>query len=86
MYFTDPYLFDDAKLAAANYPEELVPDMLWGASPNDLRNVSESDVFLYQWDELEDPIKAAEIVSQGLPHIVIGSLVFVGVKRVAKAA
>ena len=86
MNFNAPTLFNDHEIDAKNYPEDLLPDLLWAASPNDLRNATESDALSYQWDEVTDPEKIAHIVAEGRPHIVLGSLVFVGSELVRKAA
>lgn len=81
MNFNEPVLFNESKAVALGYPEDLLPDLLWAASPRDLHNANESDVFAYLWDEVRDPENAAQVVKEGRPYVVIGDLFFVAKER-----
>ena len=81
MHFNEPVLFNESKAVALGYPEDLLPDLLWAASPRDLHNANESDVFAYLWDEVRDPENAAQVVKERRPYVVIGDLFFVAKER-----
>ncbi len=86
MNFNEPVLFNESKAAALGYPEDCLPDELWAASPRDLHNANESDVFTYLWDEITAPENAAQIVKECRPYITLGDLFFVAKEKIADVA
>lgn len=81
MYLNEPYLFDDTQAQKVGYPEDLLPEMLWGAAPSELHNAHESEVFNYLWEEVFDREKVAEIVAERRPYVDYGDMFFVATER-----
>ena len=71
----NPYVFTEERADALGYDKALLPDLLWGIGRNDLRNVSQEDVFAYEWRCVQD----ANMVEE-LPHVILGDDVYVGFK------
>lgn len=86
MNFNEPVLFNESKAAALGYPEDRLPWELWAASPRDLHNANESDVFAYLWDEVREPENAAQVIKEGRPYVTLGDLFFVATGRVSAVA
>tara|TARA_R110000868_G_scaffold127189_2_gene334643 strand:- start:59 stop:331 length:273 start_codon:yes stop_codon:yes gene_type:complete len=82
----NPYVFTEERAKAHGYNEELIPDLLWGIGPNDLHNVTQEDVFTYEWIRVHKVEELAQIIANGFPYIVNYDEIYKGVKMVAKAA
>jgi hypothetical protein len=82
----NPYVFTEELAEAHGYDEDLLPDMLWGIGPKDLHNVSQEDVFAYEWIGVDKVEEQALVVAKGLPFIVHCGDIYKGLKLVGKAA
>ena len=76
----NPYVFTEERAEALGYDKALLPDLLWGIGPSDLRNVSQDDVFAYEWRCVQDADMSALQLVEEQPHVILGDDVYVGFK------